>query len=140
MRDMHLSPLQKNVALCLAGLMLAPVAQATPLLRCAVTYAGSTQTIEATPVADPYPVASVDIGGRFWFKPVVVGQGSRVDYVKLYAYLDTASQPVLIQEVKYLPPFSSAQPPASLTGEQHLYAGHLERELIYNCALLGVQP
>ena len=124
----------------LVGSLLGQSALASPLLRCAVTYAGSTQTIEATPVADPYPVASVDIGGRFWFKPVVVGQGGRVDYVKLYAYLDTASQPVLIQEAKYLPPFASAQPPVSLTGEQHLYAGHLERELIYNCTLIGVQP
>ena len=140
MRGMYLSPPQKAAALCLASLMLAPVAWAAPLLRCAVTYAGSTQTIEATPVVDPYPVASVDVGGRFWFKPVMVGQGSRVDYVKLYAYLDTASQPLLIQEAKYLPPFPSDQPPASLTGEQHLYAGHLERELIYNCSMQGVQP
>ncbi|MDR3367813.1 hypothetical protein [Rhodoferax sp.] len=137
---MHFSHLYTMALLTLAGFCLAQPAQATPLLRCAVTYAGSTQTIEATPVADPYVVASVDIGGRFWFKPVVVGQGSRLDYIKLYAYLDTASQPVLIQEAKYLPPFASAQLPASLTGEQHLYAGHLERELIYNCTLQGVQP
>jgi hypothetical protein len=137
---MHIHLSFKTGLLLLTGLMLGSATCAAPLLRCEVTYAGSTQTIEATPVVDPYPVASVDIGGRFWFKPVVVGQGNRVNYVKLYAYLDTASQPVLIQEVKYLPPFSSAQPPASLTGEQHLYAGHLERELIYNCTLLGVQP
>ncbi len=121
------------------GLLGQPVA-ANGLLRCAVTYAGSTQIVESAPVADPYVVPSVDIGGRFWFKPVMVGQGSRVDYVKLYAYVDTASQPVLIQEAKYLPPFATALPSASLTGEQHLYAGHLERELIYNCALLVVQP
>ena len=140
MRAMSYLPLSSLTLVALVGGLLAPVAQATPLLRCAVTYAGSTQTIEATPVADPYPVASVDIGGRFWFKPVVVGQGSRVDYIKLYAYVDTASQPLLIQEVKYLPPFPSGRSPASLTGEQHLYAGHLERELIYNCTLQGVQP
>jgi hypothetical protein len=140
MRAMPHLPFLSLTLVALVGGLLAPVAQATPLLRCAVTYAGSTQTIDATPVADPYPVASVDIGGRFWFKPVVVGQGSRVDYVKIYVYQDTASQPMLIQEVKYLPPFANTQPPASLTGEQHLYAGHLERELIYNCTLYGVQP
>ncbi|HEY8908067.1 MAG TPA: hypothetical protein VIM63_18770 [Rhodoferax sp.] len=140
---MHFSRFYPIALLTFAGFGMAQPAPALPLLRCAVTYAGSTQTIEATPVTDPYPVASVDIGGRFWFKPVVVGQGSRVDYVKLYAYLDTASQPLLIQEVKYLPPFTvvlSPTSPASLTGEQHLYAGHLERELIYNCSLQGVQP
>ena len=137
---MHISRLYPIALLTFAGFGMAQPLPISPLLRCSVTYAGSTQTIEASPVTDPYPVASVDIGGRFWFKPVVVGQGSRVDYVKLYAYLDTASQPVLIQEAKYLPPFSSALAPASLTGEQHLYAGHLERELIYNCTLLGVQP
>ncbi len=137
---MHDSRTYSLAAFALTTLAFTHAALATPKLHCDVTYAGSTQTIEAMPVADPYPVASVDIGGRFWFKPVMVGQGSRVDYVKLYAYVDTASQPVLIQEIKYLPPFAIAPQNLSLTGEQHLYAGHLERELIYNCALQGVQP
>ena len=137
---MHIPFTLKAAPLLLAGLMFGGMACAAPLLHCDVTYAGSTQAIESGPVADPYPVASVDIGGRFWFKAVMVGEGSRVDYVKLYAYLDTASQPMLIQEAKYLPPFAAATSSASLTGEQHLYAGHLERELIYNCSLQGVQP
>jgi hypothetical protein len=130
-----------GIALAFAGMALNFSAGAAPLLRCQVTYAGTTQTIEATPVADPYPVPSVDIGGRFRFKAVMVGSAQRVDYIKLYAYLETRRQPVLVQAAKYLPPYPPAVPPATavlLTGEQYLYAGAVERELIYRCTLEGV--
>ena len=113
---------------------------AAPLLRCDVSYAGSTSVIEASPVVDPYPVASVDIGGRFRFKAVMVGSAVQVDYIKLYAYLDASRQPLLVQQVTYLPPFQASASPYRLTGEQHLYAGPVERELSYNCTLAGVQP
>ena len=135
--------------LCGAVLLaaLAPLTQAEPLseplLRCFVTYAGSTHTVEARVVADPYPVASVDIGGRFRFKAVMVGQGTQVDYIKLYSYLDTRRQPVLVQEVRYLPPFAAPRPgqdSTDLTGTQYLFAGPVERELQYHCTLQGVQP
>ncbi|MBB1093467.1 hypothetical protein HUU61_19530 [Rhodopseudomonas palustris] len=119
---------------------MTPSVWSEALLRCDVTYAGSTQVIETGPVADPYPVASVDIGGRFWFKAVLVGQGSRVDFVKLYAYLDTPKQPLLIQEAVFSPPFQNGAAPYALTGKQYLYAGPVERELIYRCTLQGVQP
>ncbi len=112
----------------------------TALLRCHVSYAGSTHVIEARPVADPYPVPSVDIGGRFRFKAVMVGDTARVDRVLLYAYLDARRQPILVQEAKYLPPFHASATPYFLTGEQHLYAGPVERELIYSCTLQGVAP
>ena len=109
-----------------------------PLLRCELTYAGSTQTLEARPVADPYPVASVDVGGRFRFKAVMVSTGKGIDYIKLYAYLETRDKPVLIQEAKYLPPFRTTATPYELTGVQYLYGGPVERELIYRCTLQGV--
>lgn len=133
-------PPKKTITFLLTVLLLTPLAQANPLLHCEVTYAGSTQVIETGPVADPYPVQSIDIGGRFWFKPVMVGEGNRVDYVKLYAYLDAQKQPLLLQEAIYRPPFPAATTPHPLTGEQHLYGGALERELIYSCTLQGVQP
>ena len=113
---------------------------AAPLLRCQVTYAGTTHTIEAGPVADPYPVPSVDIGGRFRFKAVMVGNDARVDRVLLYAYLDTKRQPILVQQAKYLPPYTVTETPYLLTGEQHLSAGVVDRELIYSCTLQGIQP
>ena len=131
-----------RVTLCLATLLLwlpAPL-YAAPLLRCDVTYAGATQTIDTRPVTEPYPVPSVDIGGRFWFKPLMVGGTNRVDYIKIYAYLDTAQQPLLIQVATYLPPFKRSRQPVDMTGTQRLYAGPAERELMYRCTLQETQP
>ena len=132
-----------SIRRCTSALVLAACAlnaYATAVLRCDVSYAGTTHQITARPVADPYGVESVDIGGRFFFKPVVVGRGRRVDYVLLYADLDQNPRPVMVQEAKYLPPFRSGKKPYLLTGEQHLYAGPVERELIYRCWLSGVAP
>jgi len=130
----------RTTAAALALAALLPASHATPLLRCEVTYAGSTQVVEARVVDDPYPVPSVDVSGRFRFKAVMVGQGERVDHIALYAYLDTHRQPILVQEAKYLPPFRTGAAPYPLTGEQHLYAGPVERELLYQCTLEGVAP
>ncbi len=125
-------------ALCAATLSLAHAEGA--LLRCQVTYAGATQEVRAQPRLDPYDAPRVDIGGRFGFKPVLVGEGQRVDYIALYAYVDTRRGPVLIQQATYRPPFPATPTPLPLTGEQHLYAGPVERELIYHCTLEGHQP
>jgi hypothetical protein len=127
-------------AIALLTRFASTAAEAAPLLRCQVAYAGTTHTIEASPVADPYPVPSVDIGGRFRFKAVMVGSDARVDRILLYAYLDTKRQPILVQQAKYLPPYTVSETPYLLTGVQHLYAGVVERELIYSCTLQGIQP
>lgn len=127
------------VSLHIASASAAPNPAPNALLRCQVAYAGTTHTLEARPVADPYTVPSVDIGGRFLFKPVVVGTANRIDYIKLYAYLDASRQPVLIQVAKYLPPFKTGDTPYPLTGQQYLYAGPVERELSYHCTLQGVK-
>lgn len=118
-------------------LLTVPALHASPLLHCEVAYAGSTQTLETEPVADPYPVRAVDVGGRFWFKAVMVGSARQVEYIKLYAYLDTRSQPVLVQQATYIPPFAQS---ASLTGRQFVYAGPVERELQYECSLKESAP
>ncbi len=128
------------MALAVSCGLAGPGAQAAPLLRCGVTYAGSTHAIEVRAVADPYPVASVDIAGRFRFKAVMIGQGSQIDYIKLYTYLETARQPMLIQQATYRPPFTVTSVPDGLTGEQRVYGGTKERELIYRCTLLEVAP
>ncbi len=119
---------------------VATCVNANALLHCDVTYAGATQVLETPTVTTPYAVPSVDIGGRFWFKAVMVGQAARVDYVKLYAYSDTPAQPLLLQEAVFLPPFQASATPYPLTGTQRLYAGTMERELLYSCTLQGVQP
>ena len=108
-------------------------------LRCEVTYAGATQVVQAFAVQDPYTVPAVDIRGRFRFKAVVVGTPTEVERIHLYVYQQTAAQPVLVQHAKYLPPFgrSAVGGAVPLTGQQHVYAGPMERELIYSCTLEG---
>jgi len=112
-------------------------AAASPRLVCQVTYAGETTTLTATPVQDPYTVPAVDIRGRFRFKPVVVGTPERVERVLIYVYAESRPHPVMVQHARYLPPFTAPFAPAGqaqpLTGLQRLYAGPLQRELIYSC-------
>jgi len=123
----------------LAPLLLAIAgapALAAPLLHCEVTYAGSKHIVEVAPGSDPYQTNSIDIDGRFRFKAVVLGGAERIDAIKLYAYYQTRRQPILIQEMKLLPPFAVSDQPDSLTGRQYLYAPPLGRELQYGCALL----
>ena len=106
------------------------------------------ETLPCTPVTNPPLLFPQDafaamIGHMYDGYPLeacglLVGRGSRVDYVLLYAYLDQEPRPVMVQEAKYLPPFGSGKKPYLLTGEQHLYAGPVERELVYRCWLSGV--
>ena len=135
---------KKRTAALAALMLLGTSVQAMPRLVCELGYAGSVQTLEARPVPAPYAVASVDVGGfgRFRFKPVVIGEGERIDRIALYVYDSSPAQPRLLQQAKYLPPFAPPghSGPVALTGEQRLYAGPLERELIYHCTLLGWRP
>ena len=124
----------------LGTLFFLGVASASPQLSCQVTYAGTTQTVLARPVVDPYPVPSVDIGGRFWFKAVMVGDADHIKRILLYAYQDAKPHPVLVHQAKYLPPYPRTSHPWAITGQQHVYAGPLERELIYSCTLEGLTP
>lgn len=140
MRNLSVQRPWRTVASALGALFFAGVATAEPQLKCQVSYAGSTHTVLARPVADPYPVPSVDIGGRFGFKAVMVGDAAQVRRIVLYAYQDAKPHPVLIHQAKYLPPYPRSDAPWLLTGQQYLYAGPLERELIYSCTLEGLAP
>lgn len=144
LKNMHKTILLP-VAACLAACACllphaahAIVPQAAPLLQCRVTYADTTHEVTARISADPYSIDAVDIGGRFRFKAVMIGHGSQIDYIKLYAYLDTARQPILIQQATYLPPFRVSDAATPLTGQQRLYASEVERELQYVCSLQAV--
>ena len=127
-----------HLPICL--LLCSPTAMAGPQLQCEVTYAGVTRTVLATPMPDPYLAVSTDIAGRFRFKPVVVGTAQQVQRVLIYVAVQTPQQPVPIHQAKYLGPFALGANPLLLTGEQRLYAGPLERELIYSCALHQEAP
>ena len=126
---------------CLAVFLFAGVAaHAAPLLRCEVTYAGSTQVIETRPAADAYGVKPVDIAGRFLFKVVMSAPKGNLNYVLIYTYLQQEPRPLLLQQAKYFAPVKQSTRPFLLTGEQHIYGGPIERELIYRCNLQGDKP
>ncbi len=135
-------PIFKPVHAVLSGLgaLLCAQAAAEPQLTCQVTYAGATHTVQARPVADPYPVPSVDIAGRFQFKAVMVGDAAHIDRIALYTYRDADPHPVLVHQAKYLPPYPRSVHPWPITGQHHVYAGPQERELIYSCTLEGLTP
>jgi len=125
----------------LAGcFMAAHMAYASPFLRCEVTYAGATQVVHATPVAEPYEVVPVDIAERFLFKVVMSATRGKLDHVLIYTYLQQEPRPVLLQEAKYFSPFKPSRHAVLLTGEQHIYGGPIERELMYRCWLGGIKP
>jgi hypothetical protein len=135
-------PIFKPVYAVLSGMgvLLCAQAAAEPKLTCLVTYAGTMHTVVAHPVADPYPVPSVDIAGRFKFKAVMVGDAARLDRIVLYTYLNADPHPVLVHQAKYLPPFPRSVQPWPLTGQHHVYGGAQERELMYSCTLEGLTP
>jgi len=140
MRPFNLSLPLRTAGFLLIAFFVASSAAAKPVLTCQVSYAGTTHQVMAQPVRDPYPVPSVDIGGRFRFKAVVVGSAQAVDRILLYTYLDVNPQPVLVHQAKYFPPFQTAGTPVPFTGVQYVYGGPQERELMYSCSLQGVGP
>jgi hypothetical protein len=127
------------MGLTLCTLLFCATASATPLLRCELTYAGSTHTVDTLVGGDPYKTESVDVDGRFRFKTVILGTAQKIEAIKLYVYYETSRQPVLIEEAKYLPPFANSDSPYALTGLHMLYAPPLGRELQYGCALREVK-
>ena len=133
-------PVPVRIVLGLWGALICSAAAAEPKLTCQVTYAGATQTVVARPVVDPYLVPSADISGRFRFKAVMVGHATQVDRIILYVYLDADPHPVLLHQAKYLPPYPPSAHPWPITGQQHVYGGQQERELIYSCKLEGLAP
>jgi hypothetical protein len=125
-----------RLTLLASALVLPGLACAAPLLRCEISYGGTTRVVEAAPTVDPYRVRPIDIGGRFRFKAVVTGTDQRIDLVKLYAYYHGKRQPILLQEARYAGPFVVSDSAYALTGLNHLYAPPLGRELQYGCAIV----
>jgi hypothetical protein len=132
----------RNTMLLLATLMTgltshteASTKLTQPLLRCEVTYAGSTHTIETTITSNPYLAPLHDIGGRFYFKAVMAGNGSKLDYIKLYAYLQGRDVDIPIHQASYKKPIHVSNAMKAITPINYLYAGEAERELQYQCFL-----
>ncbi|MBC3874534.1 hypothetical protein H8K55_13125 [Undibacterium sp. LX15W] len=111
-----------------------------PLLRCEVTYAGTTQQIDTQLSNDPYTAQIHDIGGRFSFKAVMIGEPNKpIHYIKLYAYLQGRDFDIPIHQATYQAtrqaPIRVAKTMRALTPFNHLYAGEVEREMQYQCYL-----
>ncbi len=124
---------------CLAGLIFPVTASAFPRLRCQFSQEGVVQVLDFMPAEDPYQAKAVELGESFRFKAVMIGDGQKIDYIKLYTYYRTRRQAVLLHEAKYRAPVAQAAPePAALTGTNYLYSPDLGRELEYACALFEV--
>lgn len=111
-------------------------------LSCDVTYAGHTQTVVAVVTREPYQVKAQSIGGRFLFKAMQVQTHAHTQRLSVYVYRQDGPQAVLIQHVQRQPPYPVPPPRGrvDLWGEQRLYSGELERELIYTCHLADDAP
>ena len=110
-------------------------------LRCAIEVNGEVHHHVFKPTMDPYIAPSIDIGERFRFKAVVLGQGDDIELVNIYAYYQTRRQPMLMQHLKHLKPAAHLNPePDALTGRVALYSPVLGKELAYRCALHKEAP
>ncbi|MEI6717434.1 MAG: hypothetical protein WCL41_03215 [Betaproteobacteria bacterium] len=124
-------------ALC----FLAANAWAEPHLQCQFELNGHSESHTFKPVSDPYLAQSIDIGGRFRFKAVLMTTGNQVDLVNLYVSYQTRRQPIILQHSKFTAPavhgFSQAN---ALTGRVALYSPFLGKELVYGCSLHEAAP
>jgi hypothetical protein len=126
--------------LVLWGALLALGASAAPVLRCNFEVNAEAYQHSFVPTADPYGATSVDLGGRFRFKAVVLGDAQQVSLINLYVSYQTQRQPMLMQHLKFVAPAAHSQPaPDALTGRVALYSPFLGKELQYSCALHEVQ-
>ena len=71
----------------LLTLLSTTASHAAPLVRCQITYAGATHTLDTAPGTDPYGVESMDIGGhphltqdteQYKGKPIIYSVGNFV--------------------------------------------------------------
>lgn len=124
-------------AVCLFGTQVWAGTQ----LQCQFELNGYNETHVFKSVTDPYLAESMDIGGRFRFKAVVLDSPSQVESVDLYVSYQTRRQPMILQHVKFIKPTVQKISQAnSLTGRIAVYSPFLGKELVYGCSLLEEAP
>ena len=123
-------------ALWLAATAVAGCAQTTHAVACTCIYGGEAKRLLFPPTREPYTAVPVDIAGRFRFKVVYLREPWRAASVNVYAYAQSPERDILLQEGKYLPPFSSSASGGhfGFTGRQLVYSRD-QRELEYWCEL-----
>lgn len=121
---------------CFCAALYASTALAAPRLHCHIEQNGVSETFTFVPVANPYRVVPIDIGERFRFKAVVIGDEQHVDYIKLYTYYQTPRRAELLHEAHYRTPVAMPTPNVdALSGRVTLFSPDLGREIHYACAL-----
>lgn len=111
--------------------------QKTPTVACTCTYGGQAQRLSFPATREPYRVLPQEVGGRFRLKVVYLREPWRSASLNVYAYARREDHDVLLQEGKYLPPYSTSPSGGrfGFTGRQLVYSAE-QRELEYWCELL----
>jgi len=120
----------------LAAFSLLGCTQKTHSVVCTSTYAGVAKRLVFPAVHEPYAVMPLDIGERFRLKVVYLREPWRSASLNVYAYAQSQDGDLLLQEGKYLPPFSTSPSGGrfGFTGRQLVYSAQ-QRELEYWCEL-----
>jgi hypothetical protein len=106
-----------------------------PALECTVVYGGEARRLQFPSTTEPYRVVPQDVAGRFRFKAVYIRDPWSAASINLYAYQQADAGDVLLQQAKYLPPFSLGKGARyGFTGRQLVYSTE-QRELEYWCEL-----
>ena len=133
-RALHLSGFGLAAGLLLAG--AAGCAREVAVVECTVTYGGTARRLQFPATTEPYRVMPQDVAGRFRFKAIFLREPWSAASINLYAYQAAEGGDVLLQEAKYVPPFSSGKGARyGFTGRQLVYTAQ-QRELEYWCELL----
>jgi hypothetical protein len=104
-------------------------------VECTVVYGGEARRLQFPSTAEPYRVTPEDVAGRFRFKAIYIREPSSATSINLYAYQQADAGDVLLQQAKYLPPFSPGKGARyGFTGRQLVYSTE-QRELEYWCEL-----
>lgn len=121
-------------AVLLGALAGATMMAEADTVACHLTYGGQTQLVEARPSASPYNEAPVAMGSYFLFRIVYRQQPADLAGIKLYAYADRDSGPVIIHQASHpLPAVNHAK--HGFTGLQYVYEPVRDGELQYWCEL-----
>ena len=120
----------------LVVLVLPASCLALPRLQCDIQQSDFQRVVQVEMTDDVYGVKTIDINGRFRFKPVLAGADGRIDFVKLYTYYVAGSgRAVLLHQATHLPPFLQLGTDAA-PAVHYLYEPRYGHEMRYRCFLL----
>ena len=126
-------------SLCLLAAALASAsgcrkAASPPPAVCTLQYGGQSWATVVRATSDPYRVQPLKIEDAFEFKAVYVAAPADVAVLDLYTYFVFDKGPVILEQVKYRPPFprNSSGSNGTFTGSHYVYGPNGE-ELRYAC-------